>query len=509
VALGRHGRRGVGHDRCRRPFEAAEFREHQYHAAREQQGFIEGRISEIESRLSNTEVIDVMTLQFKLPALINPPAKIKKQAIIQEIITNLRIDAEHQDGDVEWQPNDFLLQEVTTPGDYSIALIYINATTYNISLTNHAGNPTDTLGLSTIVYSQSDPQLIPGTNLTWNGVLIPVNTNVLADFVASTNELLLDTNMSLKQINGDLLHFVNAAGTDNVFMAGIPDALGGLGITAGIHPGKKLSWRRLLEAYGNVKPASSYGLGASSIDLLFGTDVENISQTVSGFIDWHPLDENLLVWLPISSTLPSATIPAITAVVNPQVKGPLAGLPASALGQRYLLLEKPADESASWLFTGRDTVTVSLENPLLTPSSNFVWNGHLIPINGTDLGKFASDTTALLSNTGLYVTDVGNILRFINDRGTANSFARGSPRDGLLGIGIEPGTYGSDSAYAQANDIVEWDGNLWKVSWSASMNQNTAYVTNQLTGKLLEWDGQQWSEYLPKKVFPGYWHINI
>ena len=35
----------------------------EYHAAREQQGFIEGRISEIESRLSNTEIIDVMTLQ--------------------------------------------------------------------------------------------------------------------------------------------------------------------------------------------------------------------------------------------------------------------------------------------------------------------------------------------------------------------------------------------------------------------------------------------------------------
>lgn len=35
----------------------------EYHAAREQQGFIEGRISEIESRLSNTQIIDVMTLE--------------------------------------------------------------------------------------------------------------------------------------------------------------------------------------------------------------------------------------------------------------------------------------------------------------------------------------------------------------------------------------------------------------------------------------------------------------
>lgn len=34
----------------------------EYHAAREQQGFIEGRISELESKLANAEIIDVAAL---------------------------------------------------------------------------------------------------------------------------------------------------------------------------------------------------------------------------------------------------------------------------------------------------------------------------------------------------------------------------------------------------------------------------------------------------------------
>lgn len=37
----------------------------EYHAAREQQGFIEGRIQDIEGKLSNAQIIDVTTLDAK------------------------------------------------------------------------------------------------------------------------------------------------------------------------------------------------------------------------------------------------------------------------------------------------------------------------------------------------------------------------------------------------------------------------------------------------------------
>lgn len=56
-------------DRPRISQAIAEAREHgdlkenaEYHAAREQQGFCEGRIQEIEAKLSNSIVIDVMTI---------------------------------------------------------------------------------------------------------------------------------------------------------------------------------------------------------------------------------------------------------------------------------------------------------------------------------------------------------------------------------------------------------------------------------------------------------------
>ena len=49
----------------------------EYHAAKEKQSFIEGRISEIESRLSNAEVIEVTKLDIKNKVVFGSTVKLK------------------------------------------------------------------------------------------------------------------------------------------------------------------------------------------------------------------------------------------------------------------------------------------------------------------------------------------------------------------------------------------------------------------------------------------------
>ena len=49
----------------------------EYHAAKEKQSFIEGRISEIESKLSNAEVIDVTKLDIREKVVFGSTVKLK------------------------------------------------------------------------------------------------------------------------------------------------------------------------------------------------------------------------------------------------------------------------------------------------------------------------------------------------------------------------------------------------------------------------------------------------
>lgn len=66
----------------------------EYHAAREQQGFIEGRIGEIESKLSTAEIIDVSRLSASGKVVFGSTVDLEDQSDGSKVVYQLVGDAE-------------------------------------------------------------------------------------------------------------------------------------------------------------------------------------------------------------------------------------------------------------------------------------------------------------------------------------------------------------------------------------------------------------------------------
>ena len=124
---------------------------------------------------------------------------------------------------------------------------------------------------------------------------------------------------------------------------------------------------------------------------------------------YDPTDDRFLLINIDADTLPQNTLDPVDAIINPLVSGPGAGLPAAAIGQRYLILDDMADETDAW---------------------------------------------------GLTIV-------------------------------------------AQANDIIEFDGDFWFVAFeSAAQTTNVEYVTNITTGLQYRWTTTEWVKSY-EGLYPG------
>jgi len=66
----------------------------EYHAAREQQGFIEGRIKDIEAHLANAEIIDVSRMQGSVRVVFGATVDLENQDDGSKIVYQIVGDAE-------------------------------------------------------------------------------------------------------------------------------------------------------------------------------------------------------------------------------------------------------------------------------------------------------------------------------------------------------------------------------------------------------------------------------
>lgn len=292
--------------------------------------------------------IDVASFQFKLPIWINPPAKVKKQSIIHQIVTNI-VEGYKQENAIEWDEYQLLARTVVTPDDATIRVDALPNGTYAMRLCDSGGSTDDPHDLPTITNSSINPSPTPGASFVWNGKTCSIaDTSTLDKIVADIRMSLAGTELNCLTFNDTTIQFVNGAGTDNVFANITPGSLESIGLSEGVYPGGKLAWWRLLQQYGSTRAYSVFGSNGSQLRLKTSDDLEQTSTDIVGWFDIDRNDQNLLIWYPDEQSLPSATIEPIDAVVDPQQSGPGINLPMPTIGQRYLLVNDMPTESAAW-----------------------------------------------------------------------------------------------------------------------------------------------------------------
>lgn len=76
--------------------------------------------------LGTEDEISISTLSFEIPIWINPPAKVNKAEVVQQIVMNIAEieDAPKNPGDgIDWSPGELLSRVIVTLGDYKVNLI--------------------------------------------------------------------------------------------------------------------------------------------------------------------------------------------------------------------------------------------------------------------------------------------------------------------------------------------------------------------------------------------------
>jgi hypothetical protein len=82
----------------------------------------------------------------------------------------------------------------------------------------------------------------------------------------------------------------------------------------------------------------------------------------------------------------------------------------------------------------------------------------------------------------------------------------GSYNNGTNGAVAWKGNDGSD-LIAYANDIIEFDGNHWNVTFDSQTDNSLQYVSNLTTSTQYKWDGNQWVKSFEGEYKEGIWTL--
>ncbi len=144
-------------------------------------------------------------------------------------------------------------------------------------------------------------------------------------------------------------------------------------------------WKSLVDVYGELRA------GITQIRLT----IPGTTSEVVGTVAYHPSDDHYLLFTVDEDTVPTNTLTAVTAVIDPLTSGPGDGLAAATSGQRYLLLNAIGDA---------DNTDASDAWGSLVASKN-----DIIEYDGTN---WAVSTDASATSTTQYVTNLTTSVQF-------------------------------------------------------------------------------------------------
>lgn len=362
--------------------------------------------------------IDVMTVEYRVPIFINPPALVTYQKVIEQVVTN--INQGNITGSLEWTPEELLTRQIITPDNARINLQLVDDHVYEISLRNRAGVSTDAEQRPTVIRGSRAPQLTPGSAFLINHTPITIPNTSLDDLISVMRTQFQGKNLTVRLNTRGYLELINLSGGDIQLVNVNGSPVEELGFLSTIYPGGELAWWRLLEQYGKLDTlwtTSTCDAGTivqgSEIRLLTSDDLDDRDSDIVGVIQLHPTNQNLLIWTVRPHTWPTQTLAPITAIINPQQVWPGSGLATPVTGQRYLLVDQIATQSVAW-----------------------------------------------------------------------------------------------GSIQAQPNDIIEYDGTQWFLSFDHTVSDQPQYVKNQFSQKWLKYDSG-WQNFPPTDVMPGFWRLRL
>ena len=158
-------------------------------------------------------------------------------------------------------------------------------------------------------------------------------------------------------------------------------------------PDSNLMWSAVVGMYGTLRPGISY----ISLEQPDGTKV-------IGTVTFDPTDDRFLLFNTNIDTVPSNTLSAVDAVINPLLSGPGAGLPEAAEGTRYLLTESTGNWADSTVTANPVAWTGAAGQPMVANAND------IVEFNGSQW-TVAFDSTSS-PNNDQYVTNITTELQY-------------------------------------------------------------------------------------------------